>query len=94
MNCLGMRARSAVVLGAIVVGLPVFSPMWRANKAPAPPTEATIAQLERDIPELMRKDGVPGLEIAVIREGKTAWVHGFGVKEINGGPGGYERDDF
>jgi CubicO group peptidase (beta-lactamase class C family) len=85
MNCLGMRARSAVVLGAIVVGLPVFSPMWRANKAPATPTEATVPQLERDIPELMKKDGVPGLAIAVIRAGKTAWLHGFGLKEVKTG---------
>ena len=85
MNCLGMRARSAVVLGAIVVGLPVFSPMWLANKAPATPTEATVPQLERDIPELMKKDGVPGLAIAVIRAGKTAWLHGFGLKEVKTG---------
>lgn len=82
MNCLGMRARTAVVLGAIVVGLPVFWPIWRANKAAATPTEATVPQLERDIPELMKKDGVPGLAIAVIRAGKTAWLHGFGLKDV------------
>lgn len=85
MNCLRMRARSAVVLGAIVVGLSVFSPMWRANTGPATPTEATLPQLERDIPELMKKDGVPGLAIAVIRGGKTAWLHGFGMKEVKTG---------
>jgi len=82
MNCLGMTARTVVVLGAIVVGLPVFSPMWRANKAPATPTEATVPQLERDIPELMKKAGVPGLAIAVIRGGKTTWLRGFGMKEV------------
>ena len=80
MNCLGMRARTVVVLGAIVVGLPVFSPTWRA-KALATLTEATVPQLERDIPELMKKAGVPGLAIAVIRAGKTTWLHGFGIKE-------------
>ncbi|HMI53500.1 MAG TPA: serine hydrolase domain-containing protein [Candidatus Saccharimonadales bacterium] len=85
MNCLGIRARTAVVLGAIVVGLPVFSPIWRANKAPATPTEATVPQLERDIPELMKKDGVPGLAITVIRAGKTTWLHGFGLKEVKTG---------
>ena len=85
MNCLGMRARTAVVLGAIVVGLPVFSPMWRANKAPATSAEATVPRLERNIPELMKKDGVPGLAIAVIRAGKTAWLHGFGMKEVRTG---------
>ena len=85
MNCLGMRARTAVVLGAIVVGLPVFSPMWRANEAPATSAEATVPRLERNIPELMKKDGVPGLAIAVIRAGKTAWLHGFGMKEVRTG---------
>jgi CubicO group peptidase (beta-lactamase class C family) len=81
MNCSGLRARTAAVLGAIVVGLLVFSPTWHAKKGPTTPTEAPIPQLEKDIPELMRKDGVPGLAIAVIRGGKTTWVHGFGVKE-------------
>ena len=85
MNCLGMRARTAVVLGAIVVGLPVFSPMWQAKKGSATPTEETVLQLEKDIPELMKKDGVPGLAIAVIRGGKTAWLHGFGLKEVKTG---------
>ncbi len=47
--------------------------------------EATVEQLERDIPDLMKKDGVPGLSIAVIRGGKTAWLHGFGVKEVTTG---------
>jgi hypothetical protein len=70
MNCLGMRARAAAVLGTIVVALPVFSSMWHAKK-PTTPTEAPVPQLERDIPELMKKDGVPGLAIAVIRGGKT-----------------------
>jgi len=59
--------------------------MWRANKAPATSAEATVPQLERDIPELMKKDGVPGLAIAVIRAGKTAWLHGFGMKELKTG---------
>ena len=81
MNWLGMRARTAVVLGAIVVGLPVFSPMWHAKEGPTTPTKAPVPQLERDIPELMKKDGVPGLAIAVIRGGKTTWVHGFGIKK-------------
>jgi CubicO group peptidase (beta-lactamase class C family) len=81
MNCLGMRPRTGVVLGAIVVGLPVFSPMWQAKKGPTTPTETPVPQLERDIPELMKKDRVPGLSIALIRSGKTTWVHGFGIKQ-------------
>jgi CubicO group peptidase (beta-lactamase class C family) len=84
-NCLGMRARTAVVLGAVVVGLPVSSPMLRARRGPTTHTGATILRLERDVPELMKKDGVPGLAIAVIRDGKPTWVHGFGTKEAKTG---------
>src|SRR5208282_205544 len=85
MNCSRMRARTAVVLGAVVVVLPFFSPMLRAKKELAAPAGATILQLERDVPELMKKDGVPGLTMAVIRGGKTTWVHGFGIKEATTG---------
>jgi CubicO group peptidase (beta-lactamase class C family) len=81
MNCLGMKAPMAVVLGVVVVGLPVFSPISPAKREPATLSGATIPQLERDVPELMKKGGVPGLAIAVIRDVKTTWVHGFGIKE-------------
>jgi len=80
-----MRTPVVVVLGAIVVGLPAFSPMLPANKGPATRTEATVPQLERDIPERMKKAGVPGLTIAVIRGGKTKWLHGFGMKDVKTG---------
>jgi len=81
MNCSAMRTRTAVVLWAAVVGLPFFSPLLRAKREPAAHAGATIVQLEKDVPELMKKDGVPGLSMAVIRGGKTTWVHGFGTKE-------------
>jgi CubicO group peptidase (beta-lactamase class C family) len=81
MNCLGIRVRTTVVLGAVVLGLPFFSPILRAKREPAAYTGATILQLEKDVPDLMKKDGVPGLSMALIRGGKTTWVHGFGTKE-------------
>jgi CubicO group peptidase (beta-lactamase class C family) len=59
--------------------------MLRAKREPAAYREATIPQLERDVPELMKKGGVPGLGMAVIRDGKTTWVHGFGIKETTTG---------
>ncbi len=85
MNCFGMRTRTAVLLGAVVLGLPFFPPMLRAKREPAAYAGATILQLEKDVPELMKKDGVPGLSMAVIRDGKTTWVHGFGIKEAKTG---------
>ena len=80
MNCMGIKGRTAVALGVVAVTLPIFSPL-RAKKASVTPTDATILRLESDAPELMKKGGVPGLSIALIRGGKTSWVHGFGIKE-------------
>jgi CubicO group peptidase (beta-lactamase class C family) len=39
-----------------------------------------IARLERDVPHLMAEGEIPGLSIAVVRNGKLAWSRGFGVK--------------
>jgi CubicO group peptidase (beta-lactamase class C family) len=39
-----------------------------------------IAELERVIPELMTKAPVPGLSIAIIRDGQLLWTRGFGIK--------------
>jgi CubicO group peptidase (beta-lactamase class C family) len=85
MNCLGMRSRTAVVLWAIVAVLLPFSLSLPAKRRPTTRTAATNQQLEKNIPELMKKDAVPGLAIAVIRGGKTTWVHAFGIKEATTG---------
>lgn len=69
------------MLGAVILSLPFFSLLSVAKKQTTTLSGATIQQLEKNIPELMKKDGVPGLAIAVIRGGKTTWVHGFGIKE-------------
>jgi CubicO group peptidase (beta-lactamase class C family) len=76
----GIVVQTAVLLATTSVGLSLSLPMLQA---PNPPKsrEATILQLEKDAPELMKKDRVPGVEIAVIRNGKTTWIHAFGVKD-------------
>jgi CubicO group peptidase (beta-lactamase class C family) len=50
------------------------------SAAPLPMNAATGARLDKEIPELMEKAGVPGLSIAVIRGGKTVWMGNFGVR--------------
>lgn len=75
-----MSVRTAVVLGAVVASLIMLSPDFRAQSERTPDTKAPISQLEHDVPGLMKKGGVPGVAIALIRGGKTMWVHGFGVK--------------
>jgi CubicO group peptidase (beta-lactamase class C family) len=42
------------------------------------PVTAAIDQLKRDIPQLMEKADVPGLSIALIRNGKLVWTGAFG----------------
>ncbi|MEK6299569.1 MAG: serine hydrolase [Acidobacteriota bacterium] len=60
----------------------ITQPTNRANK----PLQSTaklprvIAGLETTIPRLMKDADVPGLSIALVRNGELAWHHGFGVK--------------
>jgi CubicO group peptidase (beta-lactamase class C family) len=45
------------------------------------PDQETIAALKERIPELLKESSVPGLSLALIRDGKTYWVQGFGVRD-------------
>jgi CubicO group peptidase (beta-lactamase class C family) len=74
-----------------MVSLRLFATLWilslglcLAQQATAPVSMngATQRQLLRDIPALMEKAGVPGLSIAVIRDGKTVWTGSFGVRNV------------
>jgi len=42
--------------------------------------EKLIAELKRTIPELMKKAAIPGLSIAVVRDGRILWTGAFGIK--------------
>ena len=62
----------ALALGAILIGT-------------AAAQDPTLTDLDAFIPDLMAKGHVPGLSIAVIREGKIAWTGAFGVKNTETG---------
>jgi CubicO group peptidase (beta-lactamase class C family) len=47
----------------------------------ATPWETLIADLEKQIPILMKAATVPGLSIAIINDAKLRWRRGFGVKD-------------
>ena len=64
-------------MSLIVVMLAARSP---ASPVPGP---ASVRALERTVPELMRKNNVPGLSLALIRNGKIYWTNSFGVKDGN-----------
>ncbi|KST64415.1 serine hydrolase domain-containing protein [Mastigocoleus testarum] len=46
-------------------------------------TENLINNFERQIPKLMQTALIPGLSLAIIRDGKLFWSQGFGVKNLS-----------
>ena len=52
-----------------------------ADPKDRPPWKTLIADLEKQIPQLMEKAKVPGLSIAIIKDAKLFWRRGFGVKD-------------
>ena len=69
-----------LVLVAVATGV-MGTPRLQAQVPSVRSTRDVISRLENEIPGLMKQGGVPGMSIALIRDGKTIWVHGFGVKD-------------
>ncbi len=85
MNPIGTKPGRVGLLLAVAGSLS-FSVLLLAAGSNAPKSsDATAKQLEQDAPDLMKKFGVPGLEVSVIRHGKTTWLHSFGVKDAKTG---------
>lgn len=78
-----LRVRSIVVL-AVALAVPGHSLRAQAQPPAVPlkkPDPATIAALQKRIPELLSEATIPGLSLALIRDGKTYWAHAFGVRD-------------
>jgi CubicO group peptidase (beta-lactamase class C family) len=69
-----------LVLVAIATGV-MGTPRLQAQVPSVRSTRDVISRLENEVPGLMKQGGVPGMSIALIRDGKTIWLHGFGVKD-------------
>src|SRR4051812_16221789 len=78
-------ARCSVLL---VLALAACSPPPAANPpsaAPVPaaarraPREPDTAALARDIPRLLQVSGVPGVSVAIVRDGRVIWTGAFGT---------------
>ena len=64
--------------------IPVTTSIGQEKPTPTPiqanaKKEQIITKLEQGIPKLLKESGVPGLSIALIRDGEVVWRHGFGV---------------
>lgn len=73
---------SRVALG---LSLPSLAACSRQDRVPAEgtaaPLEALIADLEKQIPTLLKQGVVPGLSIGIINDAKLLWRRGFGFKD-------------
>ena len=78
-NCAGLIL--PIVLSILTAG----SSSAQASPPLKKPDRATIERLENLLPDLMHKAVIPGLSIALIRDGKTYWVHGFGIRNTQTG---------
>jgi CubicO group peptidase (beta-lactamase class C family) len=83
-----MNASFLLVLLVLLVGIVVSGQadmtLAQASQDALPlrlsePIEAVVADLEAFIPEYMREQNIPGVGIALIRDGEVVWTEGFGV---------------
>jgi CubicO group peptidase (beta-lactamase class C family) len=63
---------------AVALLLTLSLPLAAQSSAKIAPADPAIAKLEQGIPQWMEAAGIPGVSIALIRNGKTVWLHSFG----------------
>lgn len=82
-GCAAALAMLALVAGAALAWQAPAAP--QANNASTPlrtsKLERIASQLEHDVPQWMKEADLPGLSIALVRDGGVVWQHGFGVKD-------------
>jgi CubicO group peptidase (beta-lactamase class C family) len=83
-----MKTRTLVVVIAIAVLLSAGIPSTASTgQAVAPlrihePLEAVVADLEAFIPAYMERESVPGVAIALVRDGRVVWTGEYGVTNV------------
>ena len=76
------RFMAALVLFSFSAGIGNAAQVSKSDRGaqPAlPASSAAITALERQVPEMMAQARIPGISMALIRNGRIAWQHGFGV---------------
>lgn len=63
--------------------LPVFSFLIAVSGVSATSIDDLISSFETDIPELQQQYDVPGVGVALIEDGETVWMHGFGYTDLD-----------
>lgn len=71
-----------VLVGISLLGIILFIGTASPQDSPSFLTSASPREWENFIPGLMSKAHIPGLSVAVIRDGKIVWTGAFGVKSV------------
>ena len=65
------------------MSLGILFVVFSAFTAVEPVEPISIAELDRWVPGLLRASGVPGLSMALVKDGRIALLRGFGIKDEN-----------
>lgn len=68
-------------------------PLWARELLPQPdnsnialktdvPLEQVVAEIEAFLPATMKEIHIPGVSLALIRDGELVWSHGYGVRDV------------
>jgi CubicO group peptidase (beta-lactamase class C family) len=83
LRILALLTLFTVIVGTMAGGQKVTHAATASGNEPplrlSEPVDAVVADLEAYIPQRLREANVPGLSIALIRDGQIAWTEGFGV---------------
>jgi CubicO group peptidase (beta-lactamase class C family) len=64
---------------------PAAPPERASDSAPSPTVDQRLERLESALPGLLTEGRIPGLSVAVARQGEIAWARGFGTTAADAG---------
>jgi len=73
-----------LMTGIFLIG-PIAQVRGERGSSPLPGQDAAVANIQTLIPSLIKEARIPGLQIALIRDGKVAWHENFGLKNATTG---------
>jgi CubicO group peptidase (beta-lactamase class C family) len=95
-GCMGGATRALGLATSTAVSPASPSPAGNPNAAPGVPTNeqlvtTAIERLDGLAQDIIRKTGIPGMAVAVVHKGKTAFAKGYGVRKV-GAPDRVDTD--
>jgi CubicO group peptidase (beta-lactamase class C family) len=81
-----IRLTAVLTLAAVASGTVAGFARPGAPSNTGPELPALSERLDRDVPLILEAYNVPGVAIAVVRDGQTVWSGGYGVASLDGTP--------